>query len=262
LAYTSGHDIVFASGQFAPTVPQGQELLAHELAHVLQQNGGRVHSNSSVNSPGTTTSPAASGSTLNVFRKPDNKKTPKPSQDPACAGSAISVTALVPKDLSDSLSPSIQTAQLGGGGAEISVPAQVTFLSQVELLDGTLEWNCPGGKKGKESATYRIDWDSNQNPFAATANRKTITDAHIYGMSGTPGKEALTNALKNGLDLDRCNWRFMENYHATTSAQVGSKLLHRCAWGFHYESENQVKKSAPNKHATVSYSGVDKSKSV
>jgi hypothetical protein len=37
LAYTVGRDIVFAHGQFAPHTASGQRLLAHELAHTLQQ---------------------------------------------------------------------------------------------------------------------------------------------------------------------------------------------------------------------------------
>jgi hypothetical protein len=37
LAYTAGSDIVFDADQFSPQTPQGQRLLAHELAHVLQQ---------------------------------------------------------------------------------------------------------------------------------------------------------------------------------------------------------------------------------
>lgn len=37
LAYTVGRDIVFAHGQFAPHTGAGQRLLAHELAHTLQQ---------------------------------------------------------------------------------------------------------------------------------------------------------------------------------------------------------------------------------
>jgi hypothetical protein len=35
-AYTVGHDIVFAAGRFAPGTPEGQRVLAHELAHVAQ----------------------------------------------------------------------------------------------------------------------------------------------------------------------------------------------------------------------------------
>jgi hypothetical protein len=38
-AYTVGHDIVFGAGEFAPSTYAGQGLLAHELIHVIQQNG-------------------------------------------------------------------------------------------------------------------------------------------------------------------------------------------------------------------------------
>ncbi len=37
-AYTVGSDVVFGAGEFAPGTPQGDELLAHELAHVVQQD--------------------------------------------------------------------------------------------------------------------------------------------------------------------------------------------------------------------------------
>jgi hypothetical protein len=40
-AYTHGHDIVFAPGQYTPQTPGGLHLLAHELTHVVQQNGAR-----------------------------------------------------------------------------------------------------------------------------------------------------------------------------------------------------------------------------
>lgn len=40
LAYTVGRDIVFATGQYAPGSQQGRRLLAHELAHVVQQTAG------------------------------------------------------------------------------------------------------------------------------------------------------------------------------------------------------------------------------
>jgi hypothetical protein len=40
-AYTLGTAIVFGAGRFAPHTPPGRRLLAHELAHVAQQSGGR-----------------------------------------------------------------------------------------------------------------------------------------------------------------------------------------------------------------------------
>ncbi len=36
-AYTIGRDIVFASGEYAPATMEGKRLLAHELAHIVQQ---------------------------------------------------------------------------------------------------------------------------------------------------------------------------------------------------------------------------------
>ncbi len=37
-AFTVGHDIRFGAGQFRPNAPEGRALLAHELAHVVQQS--------------------------------------------------------------------------------------------------------------------------------------------------------------------------------------------------------------------------------
>lgn len=39
-AYTVGHDMVFGDGQFMPDSAAGQRLIAHELAHVIQQRAG------------------------------------------------------------------------------------------------------------------------------------------------------------------------------------------------------------------------------
>lgn len=39
-AYTVGHSIVFGAGRFIPESHDGRRLIAHELAHVVQQSGG------------------------------------------------------------------------------------------------------------------------------------------------------------------------------------------------------------------------------
>jgi hypothetical protein len=44
LAYTVGHDLVFAPQQFAPKTASGRLLLAHELAHTVQQEHPRPQS--------------------------------------------------------------------------------------------------------------------------------------------------------------------------------------------------------------------------
>ncbi len=42
LAFTIGSDLYFAPGQYEPHSARGQELIGHELAHVMQQRAGRV----------------------------------------------------------------------------------------------------------------------------------------------------------------------------------------------------------------------------
>jgi outer membrane protein OmpA-like peptidoglycan-associated protein len=44
-AFATGSDIVFGRGQFAPGTQAGQTLLAHELAHTVQQRNSRAPSN-------------------------------------------------------------------------------------------------------------------------------------------------------------------------------------------------------------------------
>jgi hypothetical protein len=41
-AYAEGSDVHFAPGQFRPNTAAGQQLIGHELAHVVQQQQGRV----------------------------------------------------------------------------------------------------------------------------------------------------------------------------------------------------------------------------
>jgi hypothetical protein len=42
LAYTSGRDVVFATGQYDPVTASGKRLLAYELTHVIQQESTRA----------------------------------------------------------------------------------------------------------------------------------------------------------------------------------------------------------------------------
>ena len=44
-AYTAGEDVVFDRGQYAPATRAGRRLIAHELAHVVQQSRGGAGAN-------------------------------------------------------------------------------------------------------------------------------------------------------------------------------------------------------------------------
>lgn len=62
-AYTIGQNIVFAKGQYSPGTINGKRLLAHELTHVAQQNGGGLSF-----SP----RPQAAIATQRVYRSPES----------------------------------------------------------------------------------------------------------------------------------------------------------------------------------------------
>jgi len=50
-AYTVGRDIVFGHGRYAPDKKDGEHLLAHELAHVVQQRGAAAPSADEISQP-------------------------------------------------------------------------------------------------------------------------------------------------------------------------------------------------------------------
>jgi outer membrane protein OmpA-like peptidoglycan-associated protein len=92
-AFTVGSDVHFAAGRYQPQSEQGQSLLAHELAHVVQQEHGGVtsHPEQRANAAaarimqGDTVSPALlGGAPRSVQMKPDEPAS-KPAEDKPAA---------------------------------------------------------------------------------------------------------------------------------------------------------------------------------
>jgi hypothetical protein len=51
-AFTVGNDIFFGAGEYQPGTPGGNELIAHEAAHVVQQRGAPASGPLTVSQPG------------------------------------------------------------------------------------------------------------------------------------------------------------------------------------------------------------------
>jgi len=51
-AFTTGRDVFFRQGEYNPGTSSGRELLAHELTHVVQQNGDGIQRKMTVSQPG------------------------------------------------------------------------------------------------------------------------------------------------------------------------------------------------------------------
>jgi hypothetical protein len=69
-AYTVGQDVMFGSGQYAPGTAEGKKLLAHELAHTVQQrNSGGGKQSIGPGSHGNTETIAAAHTVTTVSRQ-------------------------------------------------------------------------------------------------------------------------------------------------------------------------------------------------
>jgi hypothetical protein len=75
-AYTVGDDVVFGAGQFAPATAEGRRLIAHEVAHVLQQSGSHGYLQ-------------RAGPAMAELSTTEGQLAPGPAQPPASAGMGL-----------------------------------------------------------------------------------------------------------------------------------------------------------------------------
>jgi hypothetical protein len=70
-AYTVGQEVVFGAGEYSPSTPQGQRLMAHELTHTLQQATNPAQGVTEISDPGDTSEREATRIADQVLRMPD-----------------------------------------------------------------------------------------------------------------------------------------------------------------------------------------------
>ncbi|MEH2038638.1 eCIS core domain-containing protein [Nostoc sp.] len=77
-AFTTGQDVFFRQGEYNPGSQGGQELIAHELTHVVQQNGGTVQRSQSTKHPLPSSALASNGG-IGMVQRMDGEQKEKPS---------------------------------------------------------------------------------------------------------------------------------------------------------------------------------------
>jgi len=159
LAFTTGTDIVFGSGQYAPETPGGLKLLAHELTHVAQQQGlsAAVQPYHLARKPKPKTKPKAKAKP-----KPKPKAKPKPKPKFVCGPN---VTSQVKEALS-------HTKSLFSGWKEKQKEAACSAL--VTPPEAAFAWDILDLHKNKWILEYRCAHPSSKcpekpkNPVCAT----------------------------------------------------------------------------------------------
>jgi hypothetical protein len=121
-AYTVGDRIVFASGRYAPDSPAGRKLLAHELAHVSQQEGASQAGEREVGAPADkaakTVSEGGRASTQTGGQPPSIQRAPKSS----LGSGATDKATLSRKEAEELLLSFLERARAAQSKKNISIP--------------------------------------------------------------------------------------------------------------------------------------------
>jgi hypothetical protein len=145
-AYTLGSHIVFGSGQYAPETTDGRRLIAHELAHVVQQSDSARH-------PSRSRLPSVAGALIarqpdSQAGQPDGQSAPTdaqaqalPAQDEGqgAEGPAPNVEEARGDAMAAAMAEGGQPAPGGQGGVGSSTTAPVANASAQALPSNTVE---------------------------------------------------------------------------------------------------------------------------
>ena len=216
-AFTTGQDIFFREGQYDPGSRGGQELLAHELTHVVQQNGGAVQRQPQKNQK-------KQSSTL-----PDTVRAMLEVYGPVHYDGLIAAIHAAPVAerqavLNDANLRSLINSRLSQEWA-------TTVMSS--LLEGSQEWKNP---TNNDFYNYFVNSNGQGTlPNTATMNcwESILYAAYLANQINANWiKQFYNNALSSGLDPNITIWSTLgwstslPKYNPKTKPQVGQLLFY------------------------------------
>jgi len=147
-AFTVGDHIGFARGRFAPGTPSGLRTLAHELAHVVQQDGAA--------------GPARDGLEIGARDAPQEREADR-AADAVARGDTARPTGGAPAAVA-------LQADDEGGGVKV-------LLIRVSLTSGTIDFLNSDGSRHRYGLVS--DQDLLQGTFTATVQTKGRSEVHL-----------------------------------------------------------------------------------
>lgn len=211
LAFTSGHDVFFAEGQYAPETISGQKLLAHELAHTIQQSGK-----------------VSDGQALQ--RKPDDERDvpakPAPKKAASACPTFVSLTATIkaPK-VSDACK---NKCRLELGCCTTARGACGNTKDSGAAFKGTIEVpkDCAGELGFVQNL---VSSDRKRTPTGKSKECLAITSPHVDG--GVPWKGckvSVSSAGTHTIESDDCP--FMELQDTLSAASIADSFKMFLIW--------------------------------
>ena len=190
LAYTVGHDVVFGRGQYRPGSDDGQQLIAHELTHTLQQKAGTSLQESG---PSESTLEAeaemvsqdvvngrafsvSSSTPLRLSRQPAPAKDPNPAEDASRAPAA----ATEPDTIDGFVT----------GSAEIS-PVN---LAKLGVIATRIQASLKDHPDSKVLVVGHTDAQGNERDNVALGVRRAVAARDALAKMGVPAKVMQTES--------------------------------------------------------------------
>ncbi|WP_413167572.1 DUF4157 domain-containing protein [Capilliphycus salinus ALCB114379] len=170
-AFTHGNDIYFNSGKYDPSSGKGQELLAHELTHTIQQTGGKTaKSNNNSNNKKSSKANKVQMKSMTPLAEPTIQRREETSSEAVQTVPTPSTveggTSDLPEATGGETAPSEQTpASSGstppseGGGASSSGSSSIESQLSAELGEVELQTNSPAVQMcpGTQNCTHGND---------------------------------------------------------------------------------------------------------
>jgi hypothetical protein len=262
-AYTVGSDIVFGAARYAPETPAGKKLLAHELAHVVQQGqaaprsagqgatveagarGSATKSNRqegrlTVNQPGDRHEREADHAASQVMRAPEFAPTqPPPLRRAGEAG-------VLQRDAWDDV-----VSDVSGAVEEAGQAAQEVGSAVVSGAEAAGQAVASGVQSAVQAGSNAIDWLKTQAGNLALSEANAL--ASLYGGKITIGRD--------GIIIEIPDIRLLDAKHDTLIPSRGSIFLPILPAGFeikgiHIVGALGVRLTAPSLTASLGPGGI------
>lgn len=213
-AFTRGRDIYFRESEYNPSTREGQELLAHELAHVVQQRGGSSARGASVGLVGDTFEQEADEVAASVMRgerahveqraaTPDFQRQQKPPQPEPQTINAHVPLMLEPNATKQQSFPgfNVQLYLSSVEGASfdtlhITVPILVS-VSVVDLSGMNVQVQDPGGQAARV-IIVRVNRKAGGRMLQVTFSKGNRIDIATYVLPTLSPAAAINAAASSG----------------------------------------------------------------
>jgi hypothetical protein len=239
LAYTAGRDIVFAAGRYATGTDAGRRLLAHELAHVVQQRGGPAVVQRQVPAPAHRRPEGEFDAQVKALWDAlhpawpwvwsvDKERIFQVLREARAESDGIRMLEYdyvdkTPDELEGDLREKLSGSDLDLALALLEpslplapVPTAATYSDAAARLDAALHHRWFGADSREVLAVLL--------PFEGDFGRIGELEQVYAKLTGAPGTDALENDVKSALDAPDLDWA-LELLHGPTKVRTGMPQL-------------------------------------